>query len=199
MSDQSRPRVPAMWLGVALLLSLAVNTFFVGLVMGSRATSERWVDRIGSRLGLAHHVDPRGLHGMPPALDPRHIGRVLPESAHERAREIFEARAPEIHGLFEEAAIARVTAYDAMRAEPFDREALEAAFTASRVADQAAAAAVHDLTAEIVSRLTPEERAAIETEIGHRFPEMHHWRDRRDHFERMRERRERRPPWERRS
>ncbi len=192
MSERSKSS--ALWLGLVLVVSLAVNAFFLGHVVGGRATSEQWGPRIGSRLGLEHPGDPRG--GMPPELDPRRLGRMLPESAREGARDILEARGPRIRNLFEQAAIARIAAYDLIKAEPFDRAALEDALARSRAADEAASAAVHDVVAEIISGLSPEERASLGDDLANRFPDMRGLDDPRRRFDRMRDHRP--PPRERR-
>lgn len=193
MSDTnpSRPRSGAMWLGVALVLSLAVNTFFVGIMVGSRATSERWADGIRDRLGIEHSMDRRGMRGMPAELDPRRIGRMLPESARDGARQILEASEQEIRNTFERARQARLEAFDAMRAEPFVRAELEVALAASRASDQLAAELVHRVTTDIIAGLTAEERATLEQDMMRRHPGRH---DRRDHYRDRREERRNRHP-----
>lgn len=194
MSGQPRSGNPAIWLGVALVLSLVVNTFFIGLMVGGKLTSERWVSGLSGRDGMAMGIDGFGRFGMPPDLDPRAMTRMLPESAQDEARALLVERGPEIRELFITAMEARLAALDAMRAEPFDRDALAAALVASREADEAARAAVHRLTVDIVADMSPEEREQIGMELHERFPgrhERHDWRERRHdrHFDRDGERR----------
>jgi len=189
MSNPTPPTSTALWLGIGLVLSLAINTFFIGLAVGGKLTSDRWTDGMRDRLGL--EAGPRGgpHQGMPPDLDPRALTRMLPESAREEIRGLLAERGPEIRDLFENSMRTRAMAFDAMRAEPFDQAALVEAFAASRQADSTANQAIHDLTVEIVAGLTNEERAQIGTDLGQRFPDMHERRDRRE-----RRRDQRRPP-----
>jgi len=189
MSDQPRSGNPAIWLGVALVLSLVVNTFFIGLMVGGKLTSERWASGWRDRIGAEAGVDGFGRHGMPPDLDPRALARMLPQSARDEARAMTEARGPEIRDLFMASMEARGAALEAMRAEPFDRDDLAAALVASREADEAARAAVHGLTVDIIADMSPEEREQIGMELHERFPgrhERHGWRERRHerHFDR---------------
>lgn len=200
MSDQqTRTGNPMIWLGAALVLSLVVNTFFIGLMVGGKLTSERWASGLRDRLGAEAGIEGFGRFGMPPDLDPRGLTRMLPDSAREEARVKLEARGPEIRDLFVSSMEARGAALDAMRAEPFDPDALAAALAASRVADEAARTAVHELTVDIISDMTPEEREQIGTDLHERFPgrhEHHEWRDRRHerHFGRDGEHRPPPPP-----
>jgi len=181
MSDQS-PISKAPWLAAALVLSLAVNTFFVGLVVGGKATSDRWAERLGVEMPFG---GPGGHHRPPVDLDPRSFTRMLPESAREDARVVLEARREEVRELFRSAGEARASTFEAMRAEPFDPEALTEALSASRAADEAASAALHSMMVEIVSQMNAEDRAQIGADLHERFPDMHERRERR---ERRRER-----------
>lgn len=195
MSDQPRSGNPAIWLGVALVLSLVVNTFFIGLMVGGRLTSERWASGLHDRFGAEAGIEGFGRFGMPPDLDPRAMTRMLPESARDEARAMLEARGPEIRNLFMASMEARGAALDAMRAEPFDRDALSTALATSRDADEAARAAVHALTVDIIADMSPEEREQIGMDLHERFPGRHERHERRDRFERHFDRDDdRRPP-----
>lgn len=195
MSDQPRSGIPPIWIGIALVASLVVNTFFIGLMVGGKLTSERWVDGVRDRFGAEAGMEGFGRHGMPPDLDPRALARMLPESARDEARAMTEARGPEIRDLFMASMEARGAALDAMRAEPFDRDALATALATSREADEAARAAVHELTVDIIAGMSSEEREQIGMELYERFPgrhDRHDWRER--HHERHFDRDGRRPP-----
>lgn len=185
MTDRTPPRGIGLWLGAGLVISLAVNMFFLGLIMGGRLSSDRWADRLGERAGWLGE----GPHRGGPDLDPRSLTRMLPESAQGEAQALFEANRVELRTLFGESLAARAAAYDAMRADSFEREALEEALAASIAADAAARSAVHDLTVELIADLTPEERARIGEDIEERFPRMH---DRHRRGDRLHDRR--RPP-----
>jgi len=189
MSEQPRSGNPAIWLGVALVLSLVVNTFFIGLMVGGKLTPERWASGWRDRIGAEAGMDGFGRHGMPPDLDPRAMTRMLPESARDEARALLEERGPEIRDLFMASMEARGAALEAMRAEPFDRDGLAAALATSRDADEAARAAVHALTVDIIADMSPEERERIGMDLHERFPGRHERHDRRErrydrHFDR---------------
>jgi len=187
MSNPSPPTRTALWLGIGLVLSLALNTFFIGLATGGKLASDRWANGLRDRLGIEAGMRGGPHQGMPPELDPRALARMMPDSAREDVRGLLAERGPEIRDLFENSMRTRALAFDAMRAEPFDQAALVEAFGASRQADMAAEQAIHELIVEIVTGLSSEERAQIGTDLGQRFPDMH---------ERRRERRrdQRRPP-----
>ena len=181
MSDTSSrlPGAIVPWLGLGLVLSLALNMFFIGTAVGGRAASEGWAARRGGHFGAEMPMPPPRHHRGGPNLDPRAFARMLPESARDDARTAFEARAPEIRELFGAAMEARAAMLDAMRTEPFDSVALVEAMAASRAADEAAEAAIHNMVAEIVAGLSAEERALIGQDLRERFPEFHERRERR--------------------
>jgi len=188
MSERSQlPKLPGgitPWLGAGLVLSLAINAFFVGIVVGGKGAADRWDIRLADQLGMEARHGPPGRIGGAPDLDPRSFARMLPDSAREDARAIIEVRGPEIREHFRAAMEARLATFEAMRADPFDRDALVQSLAASREADAVAETAVHSLVVEIVAGLSPEERAQIGEDLGDRFPEYHERHQRRDRLRR---------------
>jgi len=176
MTDPAKVSTTTLWLGVALVVSLVVNTFFIGLAVGGRLTADHWG---GGERQVTGAYD---RHGIPPDLDPRAILRVLPESAQDDAKALLDARSDEIRSLFVTSMQARSAAFDAMRADPFDREALEQALAASRQADETARAAVHELMVDMIAGMTPGERAQVIEDMGERAPHLHDWRERHDRW-----------------
>ncbi len=193
MSEQStKPSGgTSIWLIFGLVVSLAINTFFIGAMVGGRASTERWTDWI-SRHGGMEHGDRFG-EGRPGGMfDPRDLIAVLPESARADAIAVLEDQGPAIREMMRASGEARFASLEAMRASPFDAAALDAAFAESRQADMALLVALHEAMGEIVTDLTPEERAHMIEELDERVPGYHHRdRSRRDRGERRRSWRDR--------
>ncbi len=188
MSDSGPMSGGRLWLGVALVLSLAVNTFFVGIGVGRRAHTEGWTHNMHERMTEEHLSGSEVPFGHFPTsfhLDPRHLGRALPEGeARDRAVAIMEVHQDRIRELLDEAGAARFEAIETLRADEFDEDALAEAFAVSRAADDAVAAAVHALVVEMTSSMSPAERAVMEERMGQR---MRDHQRRREHFERRRD------------
>ena len=147
-------------MGLILVLSLAVNLFFVGLVAG----------RI---------LSPHG--GPPPFVPTAMFGG--PGGAYEglgvdyrnRAFRKLEDRSGELRGQFSSLREAREAVTEAMLAEPFDRDRLAEAFAELRAASEQTQASLHELLADTAEGLPAEERQSLLRGLSRR-----HGRDGRD-------------------
>jgi len=175
----------SVWIGVALILSLAINTFFIGTYVGGRAferTQESgWEEGAGLRGGPGRGP---GHLPVPSELDPRQFVRLLPDDARDEARQILDDRGPEIRELLDASGAARYAAYDLLQQPEFDRPAIADAFAVSRAADQELIEEIHAMVVEIMAGLTPEQRAAVEEQMDD------HLIDRSERRERFRRRHE---------
>lgn len=178
----------SVWLIFGLVVSLALNTFFIGAMVGGRASSERWAEWIGRQGGPEPSRDwGQGRHGG--SFDPRDLVRVMPDSARDDAIAILEDQGPAIREMLQASGEARFAALEAMRATPFDVEALDTAFAQSRAADEELLGAIHGTMRDMVAGLTPEERAYMVEQLDERVPDFHHrGRHRRDREGRHRSR-----------
>lgn len=170
------------WLIAALAVSVALNAFVFGAVVG-----ERWHG--GRHDRYAHHHKHRFGRGHVPGHSIRHLGAMLDADARRKLRRAARPHRARMKLLLADAAEARLDALDAMSAPEFDPEALEAAFVRSREAEAAATKLVQEIIAEAAAQFTPEERAAVNKALKQR---MGLWRERVD---RRRKRLER---WQRR-
>ncbi len=185
MSDQqSTPSGgTGIWLIFGLVLSLALNAFFIGAVVGARASSDRWLDRVSAHGGIDR--DSEYGPGRPGEMfDPRDLVRVLPDSARADAIAVLDEQGPVIRQMMRASGEARIASLEVMRATPFDAVALEDAFALSRQADAALSLTIHETMAALIADLTPEERAVMNEQLRERVPDFH----RRSH--RRREQRE---------
>ena len=128
-----------------LVVSLALNLFLVGLTVGHR---------------LSAPPMPEALPGTVFA-DLRRMADVLPPETRGEIRQHFEAHRPEIiRGLMAMRA-ARNDVRDVLQQDPYDPEALRAAFDALRDRTADVQSVVHDTLVEVAGRLDPEDRLAI--------------------------------------
>ena len=114
---------------------------------------------------------PEGRHApVPQFIDLRSFRRVLPEDRQGVIDAVFaEQRAglrERIRALFD----ARRDVRDAMRAEPFDRATLDAAFERLRVAETDAALRTQAMLGDVLQQLTPEERRQFADLVPRRGP-----------------------------
>jgi uncharacterized membrane protein len=130
------------WLGLALVLSLAVNLFLVGILAGG------WLAR-----GPAAGFDP----AAGPASIP-HMIRALPPTARDAALERFAERRRALRGQMTALRRARQSVYEALTAEAFDRAALEAALGDLREQVAALQAGLHEAIVAVAERLEAEDR-----------------------------------------
>ncbi len=149
----------AKYLAIALVVSLGVNFFLGGLVLGRAANSPAEIAAVPPPTPLpqppggqpASGALPRGgiLQQALAALPPEHRP-ILRQAVEQRRRDIFAA------GL----AIrdARARSDEALRADSFDRAALEASLVQLRARNDALAAIFHAAVAEAAARLPVEAR-----------------------------------------
>ena len=133
---------------VALLSSLALNLILGGWLMSRAAWGPR-------NLPHAQHAT------LPHLADLRAFRRALPEARQAAVDRSVDRHRPamreRVGGLF----AARRAVRAAMRAEPFDRAALDAAFAQLRQAESEAAESAQTLMGDVFEAATPVERAAL--------------------------------------
>lgn len=134
------------WLRLALIASIALNLFFVGIV-GVWAVKPLLRDREGP---------PGGATTMTERMASR-----LPEADRPILRQAFEKRHDDIRRLFDEARAAQRESRRALRANPFDPQAFTAASDRSRAARDAAQAAFSQAIREAATNMSPEGRAKL--------------------------------------
>lgn len=128
-----------------LIVSLTLNLFLVGLIAGHR---------------LSPPPPPELIPGTVFA-DLRRMSEALPPETRSEIRDHFEAHRPDmIRGLMAMRA-ARHDVRDVLQREPYDPEALRAAFDTLRDRTNAVQAIVHTALIEVAGQLDPDERLAI--------------------------------------
>lgn len=137
---------PRRWPRVVLAVSLVLNILFIGLVAG--------------RL-LAGGVFGPAPFGGPPMRELPELAQALPDDERDMAWAAFRERAPELRTAFMAIGAARDGVMDALAAEPFDPDAMDAALAALRERTEEAQAVVHGALAEISRNLSPEGRHAV--------------------------------------
>jgi Spy/CpxP family protein refolding chaperone len=102
---------------------------------------------------------PDGRHGpVPQFVDLRSFRRVLPEERRDVIDAVFAPQRPALRERLGALFQARRAVREAMRAEPFDRAALDAAFERLREAETEAALQTQATLGDVLQQLTPEER-----------------------------------------
>jgi Spy/CpxP family protein refolding chaperone len=137
---------PARWLKVALVLSLGLNLLVIAAVIGAALGAPRMHDRMRGEVPREFGRSP--LVSALAAEDRRAVAREL-----RRAAEPLRENRADLRGRFERL-------LEAIRAEPFDRAALEALLGAQR---EAGARRLKIAEAALLARLeamSPEARAA---------------------------------------
>ena len=131
----------------ALFVSLALNLALVSAALGAFAT--------GARLARPADVEPpqrvagqRAFMQALPAQQRAAVRRELARTMREMEQERAQARS------------ARLALYEALTAEPYDRERTRAAFSAVRAADAVLVAAYHEALTEGFGRVNAEDRAS---------------------------------------
>lgn len=170
------------WLIGALAVSIALNAFVIGAVVG-----ERWRGIHHHRFGHHHWHGFAWSHA--PGHSIRHLGAMLDADARAKLRRAARPYRARMKLLLADAAEARLDALDAMSAPQFDPAVLEAAFARSRKAEAAATALMQKIIAEAAAQFTPEERATVHEALKQR---MELWR------ERVERRRKRLEKWQKR-
>jgi len=148
----------------ALVVSLIFNFFIVGVVIGNRVAERRADDRVAER------------HARPPALstsDPRGLIRMLPPQSRRQIGRAIRGDVADVRPLLRQSHRKRKAAIEALAAEPYDEEALAAAFAASREADQALSVAIHEMMLKIADNLSAEDREIIRDALKQRQERRH--------------------------
>lgn len=127
---------------VALALSVLLNLFFLGIVVG--------------RITL-----PGFRSGDQGSLVPRHEILALPDAERRTFIHIVRSHRPEIRVLRERVLDAKRAAEDAIGAPRYDRQLLETRFAAVRQAQETEGAAAHEAVIEALGTLSPNSRATL--------------------------------------
>lgn len=150
----------------ALLLSLALNAALAGVLGGLWLRADDRVDAAAARDDEAR------------APSPGRLGRDLAPEQRRLMREIFDEHRAAMRERIAATRAARHAVAQALRADPFDREALAAAFAALRGRDAEAAEESHAMLLDLAGRLDADGRARLAARIerGDRHREGHHRR-----------------------
>jgi hypothetical protein len=134
-------------LGVVLLVSLALNLFLAGVIAGRG---------LGPRGGGGFDLTPRKLR-----VAIERVTRVLPESDAALLRDRFEAERPDIAQRFQALQDARRAVGAALKAEPYDAGAFDAAYETMQARNQELQASLHAVLRTSIGQFSDEGRAAI--------------------------------------
>lgn len=125
----------------ALLLSLAVNVLFIGLIIGTLA-----------RPLPGKKVTEYGL---------KSFSRSLPKDRSDLVRQMIEERRPELRKLRQAARQSRLAATAVLVSDPYNKERLSASLSEVDVSETQLRALVSDIFLDTAERLTVEERKAL--------------------------------------
>jgi uncharacterized membrane protein len=146
------PRRWSFW----LIASLCLNFFLIGLVvMGLIVARNRTIAA--------------AVTGGTGAFSPAAIVQMLPRSGALKMCEVVAAKTPAFRDLGRALIDARRAMFKTFRAEPFDEGAFRAALARVTEADVAITRAREASVAEIVAKLTPEERKHFTRQVVQRF------------------------------
>jgi uncharacterized membrane protein len=137
-----------------LVASILLNVFLVGVIAAGVAA------RHGGPFFDDGHGRPARPFEMP---SPRKIRAVLPDSARPVAEEMFAAHRDEVRLKIRAMIEARRAVAQAMRAEPFDRAALDGALAELHGRESEVAATVQGIIADLATRLDADSRGRIAT------------------------------------
>ena len=137
-----------------LTVSILLNVFLIGVIAAGAVT------RHGGPFFHAVHDRPLRPFEMP---SPRKIRAALPESARPVAEALFAEHRDEVLLKIRAMIEARRAVAAAMRAEPFDRAALDGALATLRAREGELASTVQTHIADLATRLDAESRARIAT------------------------------------
>lgn len=135
-----------------LIASVVLNVFLIGAIGAGLAM------RHGPHLFDGDRVRPPRPFEMP---SPRKIRAALPDSARPVAEAMFAAHRSEVRGKIGALVDARRQVAAAIRAEPFDRAALDAALAALRLREADVADTVQSMIADLASELDADSRSRI--------------------------------------
>lgn len=137
------------WLAIGLAISLIINVFIVGTVVGA----------FGQRARMEHRIPPRP-QGV--AMNPlMRAGDALPEDVRERYRQRMREEGVASRPFIEQARAARLEAADAFAAPQFDKAAAQAALAKSRAAETAAREKLETGVVEFAAELPADQRQAL--------------------------------------
>ena len=134
-------------LGAALVVSLALNLFFFGVITGHR---------LSGRGGPDWQLTPDRLK-----VGIERVLRALPDNDAKIVRELFETQRPDITQRFLALQDARRAIGATLKAEPFDPAAFTAAYEAMQARSQELQGSIHGVIKAAIPQLSPEGRAVI--------------------------------------
>jgi uncharacterized membrane protein len=134
------------WTRIALIASIALNLFFIG-VAGVWAVKPLLHDR---------DAPPGGANSFAERMASR-----LPDADKPILMQSFQKRHDDIRRLFDEARAAQRDARRSLRADPFDPAAFAAASARVRAARDAAQAAIHQAVLEAATNMSADGRAKL--------------------------------------
>ena len=134
-------------LGGALVVSLALNLFFGGVVVGHR---------VGTGGDFDWQLTPAKLK-----FGIERVTRTLPAADAKIMRDLFEAQKSDITQRFEALQESRKAIGAALKAEPFDAAAFTAAYEAMQARSQELQAAIHGVIKSAIPQLSAEGRRVI--------------------------------------
>ena len=137
-------------LGAALFVSLALNLFFAGVIVGHR------VAQGGGGLLLDGQMNPANVK-----LRMERVLSALPQKDAELVRGLFEAQRNDIAQRFRAFQEARKAIGAALKAQPFDSAAFTAAYEAMQARSQELQATIQGVIKAAIPQLSAEGRAAI--------------------------------------
>jgi len=143
------------WTRIALLISVALNVLFLGVVVGAG-----WIhwrdDGRGRSFSFSRGVD-QLIKGMPADRKP------IAQSALDRYRN-------DVRPQWREVGEARRAAFEALRAEPFNEEQVKAAFDRLDALRESQRKLMGTITFDLMRQLTPEERRTFLQALRQRRP-----------------------------
>lgn len=147
VASGSRGQPRGRWVRIALIGSIALNLFFVGIV-GVWVVKPLWRGHFGAPGPVADNLTERMTSRLPDADKP-----IL--------RQAFQKRQDDIRGHMKTARAAQQDARRSLRATPFDPDAFSAASDRARAARDAAQIAMHQAMREAAIAMSAEGRAKL--------------------------------------
>jgi len=154
MSD-APTREPRRW-SFWLIGSLCLNVFLIGVIV---------MGLIVARNRIAAGAMGGGQGGLRPDV----VLQMLPQSGALKMCDALAARVPEFRKLGQDVVEARRAMFRVFRAEPFDEASFRAALAHVTEADIAVARAREATIADVVARLTPDERKHFTRQVAQRM------------------------------
>lgn len=145
MTDREAPSKPRRWLAVAFLVSLAANLFFAGLLIGGPALRD----------GPPPRERAAGADMLP---SPRMFMDILGRDEGRRVLRELRSEVPDLRQKFRALHQRHQQVIKAMEADPYDEEALSAAFDNMRLAQTDLTSSIQKPLTHILADLTPQQR-----------------------------------------